>query len=88
MLRLCQSSAPLHPGSALHDIHSGEHTRWIILISTSDSVLVFLGFLCRHSVTITNRNVGTGAPGEIRTPDLLLRRQPLYPAELRAQTFV
>jgi hypothetical protein len=26
----------------------------------------------------------TGAPGEIRTPDLLLRRQPLYPAELRA----
>ena len=30
----------------------------------------------------------TGAPGEIRTPDLLLRRQPLYPAELRArQTF-
>jgi hypothetical protein len=29
-----------------------------------------------------------GAPGEIRTPDLLLRRQPLYPAELRARTFV
>ena len=27
-----------------------------------------------------------GAPGEIRTPDLLLRRQPLYPAELRART--
>ena len=26
----------------------------------------------------------SGAPGEIRTPDLLLRRQPLYPAELRA----
>src|SRR2546427_10368555 len=24
----------------------------------------------------------TGAPGEIRTPDLLLRRQSLYPAEL------
>ena len=30
----------------------------------------------------------SGAPGEIRTPDLLLRRQPLYPAELRARTFV
>jgi hypothetical protein len=28
----------------------------------------------------------TGAPGEIRTPDLLLRRQSLYPAELRART--
>ena len=26
----------------------------------------------------------SGAPGEIRTPDLLLRRQSLYPAELRA----
>src|SRR5215472_5156548 len=29
-------------------------------------------------------NYDSGAPGEIRTPDLLLRRQPLYPAELRA----
>ena len=29
----------------------------------------------------------TGAPGEIRTPDLLLRRQSLYPAELRARFF-
>ena len=28
----------------------------------------------------------SGAPGEIRTPDLLLRRQSLYPAELRART--
>src|SRR5947209_19568795 len=27
-----------------------------------------------------------GAPGEIRTPDLLLRRQSLYPTELRAHT--
>src|ERR1035441_9509152 len=25
-----------------------------------------------------------GAPGEIRTPDLLIRSQPLYPTELRA----
>ena len=25
-----------------------------------------------------------GAPGEIRTPDLLVRSQTLYPAELRA----
>ena len=28
---------------------------------------------------------GNGAPGEIRTPDLQLRRLPLYPAELRAR---
>ena len=28
-----------------------------------------------------------GAPGEIRTPDLQLRRLPLYPAELRARSF-
>jgi hypothetical protein len=26
----------------------------------------------------------TGAPGEIRTPDLLVRSQALYPTELRA----
>jgi hypothetical protein len=26
----------------------------------------------------------SGAPGEIRTPDPLLRRQTLYPTELRA----
>jgi hypothetical protein len=26
-----------------------------------------------------------GAPGEIRTPGLMLRRHPLYPAELRAR---
>jgi hypothetical protein len=31
---------------------------------------------------------GCGAPGEIRTPDLLLRRQSLYPAELRARTLI
>jgi hypothetical protein len=28
--------------------------------------------------------IKNGAPGEIRTPDLQLRRLPLYPAELRA----
>ena len=27
-----------------------------------------------------------GAPGEIRTPDLMLRRHSLYPAELRARS--
>ncbi len=30
----------------------------------------------------------SGAPGEIRTPDLLLRRQSLYPSELRAPSSV
>ncbi len=30
--------------------------------------------------------LGNGAPGAIRTPDPLLRRQVLYPAELRAHT--
>ena len=29
--------------------------------------------------------VWNGAPGEIRTPDLMLRRHSLYPAELRAR---
>ena len=31
--------------------------------------------------------LGDGAPGEIRTPDLMLRRHSLYPAELRAHSF-
>src|SRR5580698_9643465 len=30
----------------------------------------------------------SGAPGEIRTPDLLLRRQSLYPSELRAPAVI
>lgn len=29
-----------------------------------------------------------GAPGEIRTPDNLLRRQMLYPAELQAHVLI
>src|SRR5438309_907212 len=29
-----------------------------------------------------------GAPGETRTPDLLVRSQPLYPPELRARTVI
>jgi hypothetical protein len=31
------------------------------------------------------RELFSGAPGEIRTPDLLIRSQSLYPTELRAQ---
>ena len=31
------------------------------------------------------KNGASGAPGETRTPDPLLRRQTLYPAELRAR---
>ena len=34
----------------------------------------------------TGRGRVNGAPGEIRTPDLLIRSQSLYPAELRAHT--
>gem|GEM_PF-4706237 len=36
-----------------------------------------------HYMKVVEKN---GTPGEIRTPDPLLRRQVLYPAELRAQT--
>jgi hypothetical protein len=32
----------------------------------------------------TTEKMENGAPGEIRTPDLLVRSQTLYPAELRA----
>src|SRR5690242_3110042 len=52
---------------------------------------------CRHGasanrrpfemgVFMSNKSGENGTPGEIRTPDPLLRRQVLYPAELRAQT--
>ena len=36
---------------------------------------------------IESRKV-SGAPGETRTPDLLVRSQPLYPTELRARTVI
>src|ERR1039458_7361891 len=36
--------------------------------------------------TLLRQKGKSGAPGEIRTPDLLLRRQSLYPSELRAHT--
>ena len=43
--------------------------------------------LSAHTPTrVMRKLLESGAPGEIRTPDLLLRRQSLYPAELRAHT--
>ncbi len=42
----------------------------------------------RHNLDKHCRGPGLylgGAPGEIRTPDLLVRSQTLYPAELRAR---
>ncbi len=36
-----------------------------------------------HGNCLNNMELN-GAPGEIRTPDLLIRSQSLYPAELRA----
>ena len=40
----------------------------------------------RRNATNVPRVESCGAPGEIRTPDLLVRSQTLYPTELRAQT--
>jgi hypothetical protein len=44
---------------------------------------------CTHSEHASQgglrNSLKIGAPGEIRTPDLLLRRQSLYPSELRAR---
>ena len=37
-------------------------------------------YLCNR-----NRPLGDGAPGEIRTPDLMVRSHALYPTELRAR---
>ncbi len=39
----------------------------------------------RRNLVRSEESKGNGAPGEIRTPDLQLRRLPLYPAELRAR---
>src|SRR5581483_3805714 len=39
-----------------------------------------------EGISFRTGNELSGAPGEIRTPDLLLRRQSLYPAELRARS--
>jgi hypothetical protein len=39
----------------------------------------------QHKKSLVGREEN-GAPGEIRTPDLLLRRQSLYPSELRAHS--
>jgi hypothetical protein len=33
-------------------------------------------------------DLGFGAPGEIRTPDHLVRSQVLYPTELRARSII
>ena len=33
---------------------------------------------------LARQELGNGTPGRIRTCDLLLRRQPLYPSELQA----
>ncbi len=45
---------------------------------------------CTHSEhgteSVADNLLRNGAPGEIRTPDLQLRRLPLYPAELRARS--
>ncbi len=40
----------------------------------------------RSSQLSYTHHISNGAPEGIRTPDLLLRRQLLYPAELLAQT--
>jgi hypothetical protein len=40
-----------------------------------------------HSLLLDEIFRRDGAPGEIRTPDLMLRRHSLYPAELRARSF-
>src|SRR5438876_5366704 len=46
-------------------------------------------FFCRWATKVKRRaDLINGAPGAIRTPDLVLRRHTLYPAELRARRAV
>ena len=39
-----------------------------------------------ETIATENKRRENGAPGESRTPDLLVRSQTLYPAELRARS--
>jgi Group II intron, maturase-specific domain len=51
-------------------------------------MISWANYFCRGPVSKAYRPIfigENGAPGEIRTPDPLLRRQMLYPAELRAR---
>src|ERR1700736_1541738 len=48
-----------------------------------ESVNYVSGTFCKGSLRTVHSK--SGAPGGTRTPDPLLRRQPLYPAELRAR---
>ncbi len=54
---------------------------------TKEDYHISIGHLRQHSAENTAAGLGTmpGAPGGTRTPDLLLRRQLLYPVELRAR---
>ena len=52
-----------------------------------DAVSITPTYSKRLDVIFARAKKRDGAPGEIRTPDLQLRRLPLYPAELRARIF-
>jgi hypothetical protein len=53
-----------------------------VLSTTESAEELISSFATRREYQ--GRNEASGAPGEIRTPDPLLRRQTLYPTELRA----
>jgi hypothetical protein len=80
---------------------SGWSALWIMIWGTSiwrpgartarksvrpKSVTYVLGTLCNPCVRAGP--LRSGAPGGIRTPDLLVRSQTLYPAELRAHSVI
>ena len=52
----------------------------MVLTQTKNSIVWQISLACKLFILC----ILSGAPGEIRTPDLLIRSQSLYPAELRA----
>ena len=70
---------PGHCGSMLQVVQAGQESWHIVGTRRRNSE-------GPSGETLTGLSV-TSAPGLIRTGDLLLRRQTLYPAELRAQEF-
>src|SRR5438132_4610521 len=60
--------------------------RWTDCYRNCNSPLLRWSGMAWYRFTVNaNGTSKSGAPGEIRTPDLLVRSQTLYPAELRAR---
>ena len=77
--RLSPERVVEHSRSCGHPIHEGKKAGRMPQVSS----IVDIKKQADRSLPV----LANGAPGEIRTPDRLVRSQVLYPAELRARKF-